>query len=306
MSAPVRIDLAFTLEQDGFVLEIDHHADSRVLALFGPSGSGKTTSLEVIAGLRAPVARPDRDRRTRAVFLGGAAQPAAAAAGRGVRPAGCAAVPTPRCARATCCSAPRTRARAHGHPLRAGGRARDRGGGVAARAARVGALGRGAAAGRARTRADVVAGRPAARRAAGGRRSSAAPAHRRVPPAHSRRSRCAGDLRHARSRGAEERRRYGDRARRGQGRQRRGRPRAWGEDRAPGRRDPGTPAVFSTVRRSAFRSSAAPTARARVRNRSRCARPPSAPRLWARPPGAGSSRARGAPRRARSPIASRW
>ncbi len=53
MSA-VRIDLAFTLEQDGFVLEIDHHADSRVLALFGPSGSGKTTCLEAIAGLRVP------------------------------------------------------------------------------------------------------------------------------------------------------------------------------------------------------------------------------------------------------------
>ena len=54
MSAPVRIDLSFTLEQDGFVLEVDHHADSRVLALFGPSGSGKTTCLEVIAGLRVP------------------------------------------------------------------------------------------------------------------------------------------------------------------------------------------------------------------------------------------------------------
>ena len=54
MSAPVRIDLSFTLEQDGFVLEVDHHADSRVLALFGPSGSGKTTCLEVIAGLRQP------------------------------------------------------------------------------------------------------------------------------------------------------------------------------------------------------------------------------------------------------------
>src|SRR5829696_8684909 len=55
MSLPVRIDLAFTLEQDGFELAIDHDADSRVLALFGPSGSGKTTTLEVIAGLRAPV-----------------------------------------------------------------------------------------------------------------------------------------------------------------------------------------------------------------------------------------------------------
>jgi molybdate transport system ATP-binding protein len=55
MSTPVRIELAFTLEQDGFELAIDHDADSRVLALFGPSGSGKTTTLEVIAGLRAPV-----------------------------------------------------------------------------------------------------------------------------------------------------------------------------------------------------------------------------------------------------------
>jgi molybdate transport system ATP-binding protein len=54
MTAPVRIDLAFTIAQDGFVLEIDHHADSRVLALFGPSGSGKTTCLEAIAGLRVP------------------------------------------------------------------------------------------------------------------------------------------------------------------------------------------------------------------------------------------------------------
>jgi molybdate transport system ATP-binding protein len=55
MSTPVRIELAFTLEQDGFELAIDHDANSRVLALFGPSGSGKTTTLEVIAGLRAPV-----------------------------------------------------------------------------------------------------------------------------------------------------------------------------------------------------------------------------------------------------------
>jgi molybdate transport system ATP-binding protein len=54
MSTPVRIDLAFTLEQDGFELAIDHHAHSRVLALFGPSGSGKTMTLEVIAGLRSP------------------------------------------------------------------------------------------------------------------------------------------------------------------------------------------------------------------------------------------------------------
>jgi molybdate transport system ATP-binding protein len=54
VSGPVRIDLAFTLEQEGFSLEIDHHAESRVLALFGPSGSGKTTCLEVIAGLRWP------------------------------------------------------------------------------------------------------------------------------------------------------------------------------------------------------------------------------------------------------------
>src|SRR3954471_496553 len=54
MSGAIPIDLAFTLEQDGFVLEIDHHAESRVLALFGPSGSGKTTCLEAIAGLRAP------------------------------------------------------------------------------------------------------------------------------------------------------------------------------------------------------------------------------------------------------------
>ena len=40
MSAPVRIELAFVLEQDGFVLDIEHQGDSRVLALFGPSGSG--------------------------------------------------------------------------------------------------------------------------------------------------------------------------------------------------------------------------------------------------------------------------
>jgi len=54
MSGAVRIDLAFSLRQEGFALDIDHHADSRVLALFGPSGSGKTTCLEVIAGLRVP------------------------------------------------------------------------------------------------------------------------------------------------------------------------------------------------------------------------------------------------------------
>jgi molybdate transport system ATP-binding protein len=55
VSARVRIELAFTHQQDGFVLDLDYQADSRVLALFGPSGSGKTTCLEVIAGLRAPV-----------------------------------------------------------------------------------------------------------------------------------------------------------------------------------------------------------------------------------------------------------
>ena len=36
MNAPVRIDLSFRLEQDTFVLEVDHSAGG-VLALFGPS-----------------------------------------------------------------------------------------------------------------------------------------------------------------------------------------------------------------------------------------------------------------------------
>jgi molybdate transport system ATP-binding protein len=48
------IDLDFTLEQGGFVLDIHERLDGRVTVLFGPSGSGKTTVLDAIAGLRTP------------------------------------------------------------------------------------------------------------------------------------------------------------------------------------------------------------------------------------------------------------
>lgn len=49
------IDLAFTLEQGGFVLDVQERLTHRVTVLFGPSGAGKTTILEAIAGLRTPV-----------------------------------------------------------------------------------------------------------------------------------------------------------------------------------------------------------------------------------------------------------
>lgn len=47
-------ELSIRLRQDGFILELQAHAEARVLALYGPSGSGKTTTLEVMAGLRTP------------------------------------------------------------------------------------------------------------------------------------------------------------------------------------------------------------------------------------------------------------
>jgi molybdate transport system ATP-binding protein len=40
----------------GFLLELDATIDRRVVGIFGPSGSGKTSLLELIAGLRRPVA----------------------------------------------------------------------------------------------------------------------------------------------------------------------------------------------------------------------------------------------------------
>ena len=46
--------LAFTLEQGSFVVDIDVGVNARALALFGPSGSGKTSLLEAVAGLRRP------------------------------------------------------------------------------------------------------------------------------------------------------------------------------------------------------------------------------------------------------------
>jgi molybdate transport system ATP-binding protein len=47
-------ELAFTLRQGGFVLEIANAISARAVALFGPSGSGKTTIVEAVAGLRTP------------------------------------------------------------------------------------------------------------------------------------------------------------------------------------------------------------------------------------------------------------
>jgi molybdate transport system ATP-binding protein len=49
------IELAFTLEQGGFILDVQERLPHRVTVLFGPSGAGKTTILEAIAGLRTPV-----------------------------------------------------------------------------------------------------------------------------------------------------------------------------------------------------------------------------------------------------------
>ena len=48
------IALDFSLAQGGFVLEIHERLDHGITALFGPSGSGKTTTLDAMAGLRAP------------------------------------------------------------------------------------------------------------------------------------------------------------------------------------------------------------------------------------------------------------
>lgn len=47
-------DLAMSLRQGRFTLQVEVRMDARVLALYGPSGSGKTTMLEVMAGLRTP------------------------------------------------------------------------------------------------------------------------------------------------------------------------------------------------------------------------------------------------------------
>jgi molybdate transport system ATP-binding protein len=47
-------ELAFSLRQGAFVLEVAHAISARAVALFGPSGSGKTTIVEAIAGLRQP------------------------------------------------------------------------------------------------------------------------------------------------------------------------------------------------------------------------------------------------------------
>ena len=46
----VRLPLA------GFTLEIDATFDRRITGIFGPSGAGKTSLLDLIAGLRRPLA----------------------------------------------------------------------------------------------------------------------------------------------------------------------------------------------------------------------------------------------------------
>ena len=181
----VRIDLAFTLEQDGFVLEIDHHADSRVLALFGPSGSGKTTCLEAIAGLRVPargriaIAGRELYESNRRLHLPPRLR------GVGYVPQDALLFPHLDVRGNVLFGAARTRA--HGKDSRVAleevlaiveaASLLDRRG--------TGALGRGTAARRAGTGADVLARHPAARRAIGGRRAAAAPPHRCVPRANS-------------------------------------------------------------------------------------------------------------------------
>jgi molybdate transport system ATP-binding protein len=50
------IQLAFTLRQGPFTLELHEQLAPGITALFGPSGSGKTTTLDAIAGLRRPSA----------------------------------------------------------------------------------------------------------------------------------------------------------------------------------------------------------------------------------------------------------
>jgi molybdate transport system ATP-binding protein len=49
------IDLAFTLRQGDFTLDVHQRLDKPLTVLFGPSGSGKTTTLDAIVGLRQPV-----------------------------------------------------------------------------------------------------------------------------------------------------------------------------------------------------------------------------------------------------------
>ena len=48
------IELAFTLRQGAFVLELHERLAGGITALFGPSGSGKTTTLDAIVGIRRP------------------------------------------------------------------------------------------------------------------------------------------------------------------------------------------------------------------------------------------------------------
>jgi len=45
-------DLAFSIRQGDFSLDMSVETEARVMALLGPSGSGKTTIIEAIAGLR--------------------------------------------------------------------------------------------------------------------------------------------------------------------------------------------------------------------------------------------------------------
>jgi molybdate transport system ATP-binding protein len=52
----VPIVLDFTLTQGSFTLEIHERFIARTVGLVGPSGAGKTTVLDVIAGLRCPIA----------------------------------------------------------------------------------------------------------------------------------------------------------------------------------------------------------------------------------------------------------
>ena len=60
-----RVDVALTKRLPGFTLDVAWTAGDGVVVLFGPSGAGKSLTLQCLAGLDRPDARPHRHQRPR-------------------------------------------------------------------------------------------------------------------------------------------------------------------------------------------------------------------------------------------------